>query len=423
MPTRSCQAHSMKRGDVTLRSSLDASTFARAACRFALWMTMASLVVAQLAGCESRPHSEQPAPETKPLASTQADATEPVGGESPAAVNEPPVSKPAVPEPAAKPANLPRAATGGPSLAAADGKPAAPSPATEQAAKSPGDLRTPLIRRDELLGNPERAMARISADGKRLAWLAPVEGVLNVWVAPVDRPLEAKPVTNDKYRGVHAYFWAFSNKHILYSQDKGGDEDFHVYAVDLDSGETKDLTPLDHVAAQIEGLSEKFPDELLIGLNNRDPQFHDIYRVNIASGERRLVQENLEYAGFVTDDDYRVRFASKMTPDGGSQYYQPDGAGGWKEFLKIGFADSLTTSIAGFDKTGDVLYLLDSRDRDTAALVSLDLKTGQQKLIAENAKADVGGVLAHPTEKNIQAVSFDYLRTEWQILERLAIGE
>jgi dipeptidyl aminopeptidase/acylaminoacyl peptidase len=278
-------------------------------------------------------------------------------------------------------------------------------------------MKTPLIPRDILFGNPEKAMARISPDGKRLSYLAPVEGVLNVWVGPADQPDAAKPVTEDKYRGIRSYFWAYTSRHILYVQDTNGDEDFHVYAVDLDAGQIKDLTPLKGVRAEIQGVSEKIPDELLIGLNDRDPQYHDIYRVSIASGERKLVQQNPDFAGFVSDDDFRVRFASRMTDDGGAQYFETDGAGGWKEFMKVDMADSLTTAPSGFDKTGEILYLMDSRGRNTSSLTTLDLKTGKQAVLAANDKADIGGVLTHPTEKTVEAVSFEYLRTEWTVLD------
>jgi dipeptidyl aminopeptidase/acylaminoacyl peptidase len=314
-----------------------------------------------------------------------------------------------------------------------------PAEKATSAKAHPLDQVAPLIPRKVLFGNPDKASARISPDGKKLAYMAPVNGVLNVWVGPIDNPDAAKPVTDEKDRPIPGFNWAFTNKHILYSQDKGGDENFHVFAVNLETGKTSDITPLKNpatdagakkegdagkegephkVRAEIQEVSWKQPDKVLIGLNERDEQFHDIYLVDINTGEHKLIQENKQYTGFLTDEDYRVRFASQMTPDGGSMLLKPDGKGGWEEFIKIGMDDSMTTSPAGFDETGEVMYLMDSRGRDTGALKTLDLKTGEEKLIAENPLADVGGVLAHPTKNTIQGVSFTYDRTKWTFYDK-----
>ncbi len=274
----------------------------------------------------------------------------------------------------------------------------------------------PLIPREILFGNPDKAAARISPDGKQLAFLAPVDGVLNIWVGPLSDPAAAKPITHDKKRGIRSYFWAYTNKHVLYRQDADGDENWHVYKVDLETGKTTDLTPLKEVAAQIEAVSHRFPEEILVALNDRDPRFHDIHRVNLNTGERQLVQENPGFSGFLTDEDYRVRFATRFDPDGSNVILEPDGKE-WKEFLRVPPEDTLTTSPVGFDKTGEVLYLIDSRGRDTGAMTTVELKNGNQKVIAQNDKADIGGALVHPTENTIRAVSFEYLRNEWQILD------
>jgi dipeptidyl aminopeptidase/acylaminoacyl peptidase len=280
--------------------------------------------------------------------------------------------------------------------------------------------QTGLIPREVLFGNPDKAAARMSHDGKWLSYLKAVDGVLNIWVAPIDKPDEATPVTKEKDRPINSYFWAYTNNHILYSQDTKGDENFHIYAVDLKSGEIKDLTPRDpgkEVRAEIEEVSYKFPNEILVALNDRDPQFHDVYRMNIETGEKKLIQKNDEFAGFVTDEDYRVRFAEKFAPNGSAVVYKPDDKRGWAEFLAIPQEDTLTTGLRGFDKTGDIAYFLDSRGRDTGALTTLNLKTGEQKIIAADGRADAGGVMAHPTENTIQAVSFTYDRTRWQFFD------
>jgi dipeptidyl aminopeptidase/acylaminoacyl peptidase len=301
----------------------------------------------------------------------------------------------------------------------------------------------PLIPREKLFGNPEKASPRLSPDGRRLAYLAPDEGVLNVWVGPVDKPAAARPVTHDRKRGIRTFFWTYTNQQILYLQDSGGNENFHVYRVDLDTtkdpdrqghvarppnveaakesgigAKTTDLTPLENVRAEIIEVSHRIPGAILVGLNDRDAEVHDVYRLDLASGRRELVQKNTEhFAEWVTDLDFHVRFGSKLTEDGDTLLMQPDGKGGWKTFLTISSDDALTTSPMGFDKSGTTLYMLDSRGRNTGALAALDLATGQEKILAQNPLCDVGGVLMTPLDQRIEAVSFDYERTSWEVLD------
>jgi dipeptidyl aminopeptidase/acylaminoacyl peptidase len=283
----------------------------------------------------------------------------------------------------------------------------------------PAAAAVPLIPRTILFGNPDKANPQISPDGTKLAYLAGVDGVLNVWVGPMDDPAKAKAVTSDKKRGIRSYFWAFDNRHILYIQDKDGDENWHVYATDVKSNETRDLTPIQGVQARIDEVSHKFPNEVLIGLNDRDSRLHDVYRVNIETGEKKLIQQNDGYLGFIIDDDFNVRLAQKVTPDGGTELFKPAVEGTeWVSYRKIPPEDSLTTSAVGFDKTGKVLYMLDSTGRDTSALVACDLAGDEKKVLAANPKADVSGVMIHPTEKTVQAVSFTYERREWTVLDQ-----
>lgn len=293
----------------------------------------------------------------------------------------------------------------------------------------------PLIPRDVLFGNPDKAAVRISPDGKHLSWIAPVNGVLNVWVAPVNDLEAGKPITNDTKRGIRSYAWTFNSQNLVYLQDEGGDENWHIHSVDIDTKKAIDLTPFKEVAATIENASPKFPDELLIGINDRDPQLHDTYRVNVKTGNRELVLKNPGFAQVVSDDDFHIRFAMKMNPkDGSTEVFQPDEKGEWKPFDNIPMEDSLTTSPVDFDKSGQAVYLLDSRGRDTAALVKLDPKSKATEVIASNEKADISDVMIHPITKVIEAVATTYERTEWQFfdkgieedfkaLEKLADGE
>src|SRR6266540_3630041 len=192
-------------------------------------------------------------------------------------------------------------------------------------------MTTRLIPREVLFGNPEKASPAISPDGRRVAWLAPVDGVLNVWVGHLGAG-DAAPVTGDRERGVRDYRWAHDDRHLLYVQDRGGDEDWHLYAVDLDNGETRDLTPFDGVQAQLVADGKRFPDRVLVGLNKDNPQLHDVYRVELGSGELELVASNPGFVGWLADAELRVRCGVAATPDGGLRVMVRGGAGGGRPY-------------------------------------------------------------------------------------------
>ena len=274
-----------------------------------------------------------------------------------------------------------------------------------------------MIPRQVLFGNPEKSMARISPDGEYLSYLAPVAGVLNVWVTAVEDPDSAKPITRDEERGIRLYIWTYDGQHILYYQDAKGDEDWHVYATNITTGETRDLTPFEKVNAQILSVNEKTPNEILVGINNRNPQLHDVYRIALSTGERTLIEENPGFVSYLFDNDDRTRFAMTFSPTGGQEILQRDESNQWQPFIEVPNTDALTTYLTGFDKSNQILYMIDSRKRNTAALFTLDLASGKRELVAEDDRADVGGILVHPTEKHVQAVSFIYDRNRWHVLD------
>ena len=150
----------------------------------------------------------------------------------------------------------------------------------------------PLIARAKLFGNPTRSRAQISPDGRWLSWIAPKDGVLNVWLAPAEDLGAARVITEDKKRGIRFYGWAYDSLHVLYMQDEGGTEDFHIFAVTIASGETRDLTPVAGVQARFHDMSLDEPNVVAIAINDRDKAWHDLYRIDIRSGERELLFEN-----------------------------------------------------------------------------------------------------------------------------------
>ena len=276
----------------------------------------------------------------------------------------------------------------------------------------------PLIPRDALFGNPTRASGRISPDGKWLSWLAPKDGVLNVWMAPVDDPEAGKAMTSATDRPIRQYFWAPDSKSLLYIQDKGGDENFLLYGIDVASGEETTLTPFENTRVTLIGASEQIRDKLLVGLNNRNPQFHDVHLLDLNTGELTMVLQNDGYAGFMADDNLAVRMAMRQNAEGGSDFFRVvDGKVEEEPFSTTAMEDSLTTSPAGYTTDGKTLYWLDSRGRNTAALIAQDTETGETTIIAENDKADIGGTMRDPKTGVVEAYSVDYLTTEWTAID------
>ncbi|WP_332310384.1 S9 family peptidase [Altererythrobacter lutimaris] len=286
--------------------------------------------------------------------------------------------------------------------------------ATELAATAKPIEDFALIPRDHLFGNPTKAAGRISPDGKYLSWLAPSNDVLNVWMAPADNPDAAKVMTTATDRPIRQYFWSPDSKSLLYVQDKGGDENFLLYGIDIATGEETTLTPFENTRVTIIGGSESIRDKILVGLNNRNATFHDVHMLDLNTGELELVYENNSYAGFMADDTLTLRMAMRQNATGGTDYFRVvDGEVEAEPFSATGMEDSLTTNPAGYTTDGSTLYWLDSRGRNTAALYAEDVTTGERTLIAENDKADIGGTIRDPKTGVVEAYSVNYLKTEW----------
>ena len=298
--------------------------------------------------------------------------------------------------------------------------PAAPTATTmeDTASMATYDVNQyPLIDREALFGNPERAQGRISPDGKWVSWIAPDDGVMNVWVAPAANPGAGKVVTDDRHRGISNHQWTVDSDYILYLKDNDGDENNHVFAVDPATGASRDLTPYEGAAVQLNGVSRDRPGTILVGINDRNPQLHDLYEVDIETGERRLVAENPGYAGYVTDNSYAPRMAVIPKPDGGMStvWLDENGAPG-EVFLDVPSEDMLSTTIVGFSRDNETAYMIDSRERNTAALMAVDLDSGERRMIAQNDKADIGGIYSDIDTYEPIAVSSNYLKNEWTAL-------
>ncbi len=284
-----------------------------------------------------------------------------------------------------------------------------------------------LIPRDVLFGNPERESPRVSPDGTRLAWLAPVEGVLNVWVAslapsgPGGRSVDlagAMPVTDDRDRGIRTFLWAHDGTHLLYLQDRGGDENWRLYDVDLETMAGRDLTPFEEVQAQVLAVDKRFPDDVLVGLNRDNEQLHDVYHLDLVSGELVKVVDNPGMVGWVADSDLVVRAGLAPEPDGGFVVMVRDTADGdWRPFQRVPAEDALTSSPVAFTRDGGSLLAVSSIDANTGRLVRAELGTGAVEVIAADPVNDVTDVRLHPDTRQVQLVVFARERADFLVLD------
>src|SRR6516164_7485092 len=275
-----------------------------------------------------------------------------------------------------------------------------------------------LLSRRLIFADPERSSVRISHDGTRVAFRAPVDGVLNVWVASIDRIDEARPLTAVTDRNIGPWIlWMHDNRHVVFFREMAGDENWRAWRVDLETGDVRPLTPGSGVTCRVQQISRHFPSELLIMHNARDKRYFDVYRVNVATGESTLVQQNEGFTFHFTDQQFRVRFAVRHTEDGDVEYLQRGSGGEWALFSRIGAEDALGTRAIEFSADGRELYWLDSRRRDTAVVVAQDLASGTMRVLAEDSRADFTQLVLDPISEHPVAAARAFERVAWQVLD------
>lgn len=275
-----------------------------------------------------------------------------------------------------------------------------------------------LIPREVLFGNPEKASPKISPDGKMLAYLAPDQGVRNVWVRTIGKK-DDRVVTSDRKRGISIYFWQPDSRHILYLQDVGGSEDFHVYQTSVASKETRDLTPFDGVRAQIVSVEPEIPDQVLVALNRRDKRFFDVHRLNFKTGELQLDTQNPgDVAGWTADNAMQLRAATVYVPGGGQEIRIRETTGSrWKTFQKWGPEETPGGAVA-FSPDNKALWVISSVDANAARLIEVDVASGKTKVLAQDPQYDLSGAMVHPKKKTLEAVRFIRAKGEWQVIDK-----
>jgi dipeptidyl aminopeptidase/acylaminoacyl peptidase len=280
-----------------------------------------------------------------------------------------------------------------------------------------------LIPLEVLLGNPDKASPQLSPDGTRLSYLAPLDGVLNVFVGVAGSGQE-EPITHDTGRGIEGYLWALDNRRIMYVRDSDGSENYRLYDVDLETGAERDLTPMDGVQCRIIAHRKRFPNDVLIGLNKDNAQLHDVYHLDLTTGELRKIVENPGYLGWVVDYDLIVRGAVAPTEDGGMLLLvRDDESSDWRTLLEVPPEDAETTGPVGFTKDGTGIYLQTSVGSNTGRLVKLDIASGAIEEIAEDPDYDITGVIIDSDTRDVQAVIVYGDRAEYRIFDDSIRGD
>ncbi len=293
---------------------------------------------------------------------------------------------------------------------------------------------TPLIPREVLFGNPERADPQISPDGTQLGYLAPVDGVLNVWIRTLGKT-DDRAVTADTKRGIRNFSWQYDNHHILYTQDVGGDENWRLYQTDIATKQTRDLTPFDKVRVELVAYDWKTPDTILIQMNKRDPAVFDVYRVDLTTGKMDLDTQNPgDVQGWQADNALQVRAAQVQTPDGGTIIrVRNDAKSPWRELIKWG-PDETFGGISGFSPDNKKIWIGTSLDVNAARLLEIDVATGERKVIAADPQFDIGDVVTQPKTNALEVVTFvkqrmDYdfidpkIKADYQVLQKVHTGD
>lgn len=281
----------------------------------------------------------------------------------------------------------------------------------------------PLIDRELFFGNPEIAGAQLSPDGKFISFIKPYQDTRNVWVKGIDEPFDkARVVTAETKRPIASYFWSRDGKYILFVKDNGGDENFNVYAVNPSDKNAdgspvpaaRNLTEGKKVRAQIFAVPETDPDVIYVGLNERDPAWHDLYKVKISTGEKTLISENKDrLTGVFFDNADKMRLAMRSLPNGSTEILSLDG-GASKVVYSCGIFE--TCFPVRFHKDDKRVYMETSKgDRDLSQLVLFDPATGKEELVEQDPKkrVDFGNAIFSEVSKELIATTYQDAKTEY----------
>ncbi|MEX2595396.1 MAG: S9 family peptidase [Salibacteraceae bacterium] len=266
------------------------------------------------------------------------------------------------------------------------------------------EVNAPIIPLEDFFKNPERTSYQISPDGSYYSYLAPWENRKNIFVEHIETG-ETKRVTSQKDRDIAGYFWP-NNETLVFMRDEGGDENWFLVATDVNTGEERELTKIEGVRSQIIDDLEDIPNEMIVGLNQRNPQVFDPYRLDLETGEMTLIAENPgNITGWMTDHDGKLRIA--ITTDGvnTSLMHRATEKDEWQTILTTNFKETLSPNFFTFDNKN--LYATSNLGRDKEAAVIFDIEKGEEvEVLYENEHNDVNGISYSRKDKKLLSASY-----------------
>lgn len=282
---------------------------------------------------------------------------------------------------------------------------------------SPEPPRSQTLARADLFGDPARDHARLSPRGDSIAFLAPRDGVMNLWVMAADGVEEPRPLTDERNRGVSEFFWAAESATLVYAQNAAADDAQRLFAVSAAGGEPRALTP-EGANAAVLGASARDPNRIIVSLKPRDRDWADVVSVDVRSGEQQIVLRNTEgFTRFVLTRDGDVALGVRPIEGGAAEVAARQANGGWRVVIQVPFEDAMSSRPLAMDADGRSFLMLDSTGRDRAALVRVDIATGAKAVLGESERADVADVWFDPATQAPEAFATEYLRREWRALD------
>lgn len=275
--------------------------------------------------------------------------------------------------------------------------------------KKPMQVRQ--IPLEDFFKNPEKARYQISPDGKHFSFMAPYEKRMNLFVQEIGKD-SAIRLTSEKDRDIAGYFWKNPNR-IVFLKDTGGDENFKLYGVDIDGSDLKCFTDFPKVRTEIIDDLYEFPDELIIGLNKRNPEVFDPFRLNIVTGEMKQLAENPgNIQGWILDHDGKLRAAIAIVDGVNTQLlYREKESDPFKPVLTTSFKESLTPLMFTFDNKN--VYATSNLGRDKSAVVIFDIANGKElEVLYENKDYDVSDVTWSRTKKVLVCANYESWKQE-----------